>query len=118
MSKFDDNYDKIFGKDKPVQRGSFTQGPDGKLVPRGTAQTTVNAPALSIHKDFMSPIERVMITSPKQLAEHNKRHGVTNVADYGTDYIEKKAYQRVSDGEKYMKKSRREDINEAIARHS
>ena len=86
-SKFDDNFDAIFGKDKPVERGSFTQGPDGKMVPRGTIQTTQSTPALHIHQDFQSPIDKSMITSPKKLAEHNKRHGVTNMADYGTNYI-------------------------------
>ena len=117
MNNFLDNFDKIFG-DKPVQRGSFTQGEDGKLVPRGTVSTTPQGPVLHIHKDFMSPIDRKMITSPKKLAEHNKRHGVTNVADYGDSYVKNKAHARVNAGQKFLNETRRSDINEAISRHS
>ena len=118
MTSFKDNFNAIFGKDKPVERGSFTQTKDG-LVPRGTVATQVNAPMVMAGlPEFQSPIDKTMISSRKQLAEHNKRYGVTNVADYSNGYVEKKAVAREAAGQKYLNDTRRSDINQAIERHS
>ena len=118
--KFEDNFDKIFGKPKPVQRGSFVFGADGKMVPRGSfTPERVNAPMIMpALKEFQSPIDQSMISCRSQLEKHNKRHGVTNVADYGDGYIERKAHERVNAGKKYLKDTRRSDIHDAIQRHS
>jgi hypothetical protein len=121
QAKFDSNFDAIFGAPKPVVRGSFVQDPaTGKMVPRGTIQTTsVNAPSIMKPlQDFQSPIDGRIISSRQQLAAHNKQHGVTNASDYSPNYIENKAHERVDAGKKYLKETRRTDIHSAFDRHA
>ena len=40
--------------------------------------------------DFVSPIDGSVIRDYKQLSNHNKKHGVTNIADYGAGHFEKR----------------------------
>ena len=117
--RFDGNFDAIFGKPKPVERGSFTQAPDGSVVPRGTAQrTSVNGPmVMKPLEDFKSPIDGSIISSRGQLKAHNERHGVTNSSDYSEGYVAKRAVDRNEAGEKYLRETRRSDINSAFNRH-
>jgi len=117
--KFNENFKNIFGDGKP-KRGSFVQSADGKLVPRNEYERpeSVKAPMImGPLKEFKSPIDGTVISSRKQLAAHNKEHGVTNSADYSNGYIEKRALARNEAGAKHLQETRRTDINEAIERH-
>jgi hypothetical protein len=108
---------------------SWIQHPiTGELVPRNEyVRPCVNGTA-AVHGDlesFLSPIDRSVITDRRQLREHNKRHGVTNSADYGDNYGEKwfkrKAAERKEDANPFGKKAvseRRETINQAIDKHN
>ena len=100
---------------------SWIQDPKtGKLVPRETyvREAQVNAPmVMGPLKEFVSPIDGTVISSRAKLAAHNKRHGVTNSADYSGGYIENRARERVNAGEKYLKETRRTDINSAFNKH-
>ena len=118
--KFDANFDAIFGKPKPIERGSFTQDPKtGKLVPRGTVPTTPRSAVIMRGiEEFQSPIDGQVISSRQQLAAHNKKHGVTNASDYSPNYIENKAHERVNAGKKYLNETRRSDIGSAIDDHT
>jgi len=40
----------------------------------------------TVFEEFISPVDKTLISDRGQLARHNKRHGVTNIADYGPDY--------------------------------
>jgi hypothetical protein len=115
--KFNTNFDAIFGAPKPVQRGSFTQTADG-VVPRGEAQrTSVNGPmVMKPLQDFVSPIDQTVISTRGQLKAHNERHGVANSGDFSPGYVAGRARARNEAGEKYLKETRRSDINSAINR--
>jgi hypothetical protein len=114
--KFEAGFLKAFGNGKRVVGGSFTQGPDGKLVPRGTIpRTRVNAPTvLREIEEFKSPIDGSIISSRGQLAAHNKKHGVTNASDYSEGYIEKKATERVNSGNKFLKETRHKEVTTMV----
>jgi hypothetical protein len=111
---FEDNFDAIFG-DKPVERGSFIQTAEG-IVPRGTEiASRVNAPmVMKPLGEFKSPIDGQIISNRTQLAAHNKKHGVTNTADYSNGYVEKQAHKRVNAGRKDVKDSRTRDIKRLV----
>ena len=120
---FNANFEAIFGKeaDREPARGSFTQDPaTGGLVPRGAIEVNrVNAPlVMEPHRDFVSSIDGSIVASRQQLAEHNKRHGVTNAADYSTQFIEGRKKQREAAGQAMLKRTRVEDINRAIDMHT
>ncbi len=40
-------------------------------------------------ESFVSPIDGTVITSRPKLEAHNKKHGVTNIADYSAGHFEK-----------------------------
>jgi len=91
-----------------------------KMVEKGTmGGDSVNAPSvLREISAFKSPIDGKMVTTRRELAAHNKRHGVTNTSDYSNGYIEKRAHERVSNGKKFLKETRRTDIHRAINKFS
>jgi hypothetical protein len=114
------NFTNIFG-DKPPQSGAFVQDrTSGRLVPRQEYPSIdIDAPmVMKPLKDFKSPIDGQVITSRSQLAQHNRKHGVTNSADYNGGYIERKANERNAAGAKHLKDTRITDIQKAIQQHS
>lgn len=68
---------------------------------------------------FVSPVDGKLITGRAALREHNKRHNVTNVADYKNEW-ENKAKERASfysGDSKYDRERRREAIIRAVEKH-
>ena len=113
---FEDNFDKIFGKDKKVERGSFIQV-DGEIVSRETFHKTmeVNAPeVMKSFKPFKSPINGELITCREQLRKHHIMHETTDSRDYSNGYIENRARSRISNEKKAMHESRVNDLSQAI----
>lgn len=121
LEKFNENFDKIFGE-TDGKTGTYVRDPiTGKYVhvPCGTSasdpRARVNAPmVMKPLQEFVSPIDRQVISNRTQLAAHNKKHGVTNAGDYSNGYVERQAHKRVAAGEKYLKDTRRTDIGSAI----
>jgi len=64
---------------------------------------------------FRSPIDGTVITGRKALREHNKRHNVTNVADYSEEWKQKtRERERFYSGDpSYDRKRRTEHLKEA-----
>lgn len=114
--KYDANYEAIFGANKPSVRGSFVQCPiTHKLIPRSQPTVSVDAPlVMKPHEDFVSPIDGKVISSRRQLADHNKRHGVTNSADYSEEYMVDRARSRNAAGDKYLKDTRRQEVTHMV----
>ena len=58
------------------------------------------APGKPVHEiqgdiePFISPIDKSIISSRAQLREHNRRHNVTNAADYSPEFIAQRRRQR------------------------
>ena len=75
---------------------SWIQDPKtGKLIPRHEYQSEQETSHfVSAFTEFVSPIDGSTIANRDQLAEHNRRHGVTNIRDYGENYFENKAKER------------------------
>ena len=116
--KFDSQFTSIFGEFKRIKTGGYIQDPEtGKLLPRSEyvrPKENKSAMVMNPLQDFKSPIDGQIISSRPQLEAHNRKHGVTNSADYAGGYIEKKAAARNAAGEKYLKETRRTDINAAF----
>jgi|TARA_R110000803_G_scaffold56695_1_gene114070 hypothetical protein len=119
--KFDVNFDKIFGN-KCVKRGAYIQDPvTHKLVPRETFGSNTRPDAPMINKPFegfISPVDQKPIESRRQLAEHNKRHGVTDSRDYSANYLERATQQRETSSKRELKQSRISDIKRSIDLYS
>lgn len=77
----------------------------------------------SVHASFeafKSPIDGSIIAGPRGLREHNRKHGVTNVRDYGEGYFDRKAKERSADTIGANARGKAERINtikQAIHKH-
>jgi len=70
-------------------------------------------------KPFISPVSGELITDRKQLRDHNKRHEVTDIRDYGDGYFERKGKEKYEDQQgtsAAAKRDRRDLIQRAIYR--
>lgn len=47
-------------------------------------------------ESFRSPVDGSLISDRAQLREHNHKHGVTDLRDYGDDYFARKEQERQS----------------------
>jgi len=84
----------------------------------------VNTTKVHTMEEFRSPIDGSRIGCPSALREHNKKHGVTNISDYGENngaaYFENKAKQRsevLQCRDRDTRRQRRQVINQALGRH-
>ena len=59
-------------------------------------------------KPFISPIDRKPVTTRPQLEEHNRRHGVTNSADYPKEWVAERGKSIVRKQEQESKRQRKE----------
>lgn len=88
----------------------------GKLIPadeyvRPGPKTHMIMPDV---EPFQSPVDKSWITTRQQLKEHNKRHGVTNSADYPKDYVKSRADRRLNEQRRNDKQHRTELIQKAL----
>lgn len=90
--------ERIFGDKKP-ERGSWVIDKEtGKLVERGAASQSHAAAGPYIQNNiepFKSPITGELITCRKQLREHHKQHGTTDLRDYSPEHFRKKGQENV-----------------------
>jgi hypothetical protein len=112
---YKDNFSEVFG-DKPVERGSWVfDRAKGTLVPRDeyiNPTDSVNAPSVLKPLDpFVSPIDGRLIDDRSQLRAHNKEHGVTNVADYGEGYFERRGKEKYNDSIGNTKEAKLERVD-------
>ena len=122
--EYQNNYGAIFGSEK-AQRGSWVFDPvSQELIEKSAYRPSDNSPcAPAIHGSidaFVSPIDRSIIDDRGKLREHNKRHGVTNVADYGEDYFERRGKEKYAEQQgstKEAKEQRVDAIKRAMYEH-
>jgi len=69
---------------------------------------------------FVSPVDGKVITGRKALRDHDKRHGVTNAADYTNEWAQKKKEreQFYTPGAGYDRERRIEALKYAYDKHS
>jgi len=98
-------------------RKRYIQCPEThKLIPaeeyvRPTRQTHM---VMEDIKPFKSPIDGSVISSRPQLEAHNRRHGVTNSADYPKEWVANRGKQRLREQQRNLKESRRADLMKAF----
>ena len=63
-------------------------------------------------KPFVSPIDKTVISSRPHLEAHNRRHGVTNIADYSEQHFKAKSVEikNRSTGNTAEDKKQRNDV--------
>ena len=107
-----------------MARQRYIQDPKTlKLVPAEEYFREKESRSFTILDDiepFVSPVDGSTISSRSALREHNKRHGVTNVRDYGEGWFERKAKERddyVSGRSERAKQERLDTIQRALHKH-
>jgi hypothetical protein len=91
-----------------------------KMVVKGTQTHNNLSATVQGFKDFKSPIDGSIIGDRKQLAAHNLRHGVTNIADYGEQHFHKKGMERreiLDSKSETNRRGRREELHKQFRNH-
>lgn len=82
------------------------------------AQRALDAPMVMRDiETFVSPVDGSVISDRGQLRAHNKKHGVTNVRDYGDGYFDRNGremHKRRQGNTEKDKTGRREAIRESL----
>lgn len=63
---------------------------------------------------FQSPVDKSYITTRPQLEEHNRRHGVTNSADYPKEWVAKRGKSILREQEQRSTQDRKELLIKAF----
>ena len=63
---------------------------------------------------FQSPVDKSYITTRPQLEEHNRRHGVTNHADYSKEWLANRSKSKLRQQAREGKRQRKELIIKAM----
>jgi hypothetical protein len=82
-----------------MSRQSWVQDPiTGKLIPKDEyVRKSPDSPYIQGPLDpFVSPIDGRTIGDRKHLRDHNREHGVTNSADYSSEFMLKRSTERVA----------------------
>ena len=60
---------------------------------------------------FKSPVDGSVISCNSKLRDHNKRHGVTNVQDYGQAYFDKRGREKNREMLGQTRQAKQERVN-------
>ena len=97
---------------------SWIQDPKtGKLVPKDEYHQRKKSADFFVHaefEEFVSPVDKTVIRSREQLRLHNKKHGVTDMRDYGPEWFKRKHRERSDELTGRSTQARRERINDII----
>lgn len=96
-ANFENNFDRIFGTKEERDAKKAIEKADMEERWSKMENAMKNAKAVNVQagfEPFKSPIDGTIITCRSKLKEHNKRHGVTDIRDYGDEWFDKKAKER------------------------
>lgn len=119
-----ESYGRIFGKEQ-IKGGRYIQDPvTHRMVPVAEYDfhdDDCSAPSVLRPIDpFVSPVDGSVISDRSHLRAHNKRHGVTNVRDYGEGWFERRGKEKYAESQgttRVAKKERIEAIKHALYKH-
>lgn len=98
----------------------YIQHPEtGKLIPAEEYVRPNSAKSAYVMEDvkpFVSPVDGSVISTRRKLNEHNRRHGVTNSADYSKEYLKGRTDQRLKQQAREGKQDRVNKIRNALDR--
>jgi len=101
-SAFENNFDRIFGtKEELTKKRSEERATIDKNWEDWELATRLNVSKVnSVHgniEPFKSPIDGSIISCRSQLRAHNKKHGVTDIRDYGEEHFAKRGQEMYRD---------------------
>jgi len=113
--KYASNYDRIFGTaEERKAKASKEQAQMAKEVKKNKSAS------VQVFETFISPIDGQPVSNRAELKAHNKRHGVTNMSDYGEGYFAKRRaekHQEMLGNTPQAKEERRQLIEQQLYKH-
>jgi hypothetical protein len=77
--------------------GEFIERSEWEEINGKVPTRKMKSSACQILQEFASPIDGSRIGDFKQLSAHNEKHGVTNIADYGQAYFDKRGKEMTAE---------------------
>lgn len=111
---YGDNFERIFGSEK--ERKERKERADMVNIENHKHQAARSKSAYIMKpiEAFKSNIDGSIISDRKQLADHNKRNGVTNSADYSESYMNNRRASLANAQERVDKTRRIEALKETM----
>lgn len=108
---YGNNFENIFGSEKDRrQRADEVK----KETFKHAAAPSRSAYIMKPIEEFKSNVDGSIIADRKQLADHNKRNGVTNSADYSESYMNNKRSSMAAAEERTNKTQRIEALKQTM----
>ena len=87
---YENNYERIFGT-KEERKARHEKEKAERAEKAEKMEAAVKAAYVSgSFEPFKSPIDGSIISDPSKLRDHNKRHDVTDIREYGAEWFEKR----------------------------
>lgn len=97
----------------PAGKTTYVYDPVTRKCVEKSKRLNDSVHAIHTMEEFVSPIDQSIIRTPADLAQHNKKHGVTDMRDYSPAFLEKAQNERMSGFNKRGKQDRLNDLNRA-----
>ena len=111
QKQYGDNFERIFGSEQDRKdRADRVNIEENKHLAARSKSAYVMKPL----EEFKSNIDGSIISDRKQLADHNRRNGVTNSADYSESYMNNKRTSIAQAQERIDKPRRIEALKETM----
>ena len=108
--KFSNNYERIFGTEKNRQKQVDLYNAKASINQPSRKSAYINKPT----EPFKSHVDGSIISDRKQLKEHNQRNGVTNSADYSSDFMNQRRNSLGAAQDRTAKKERIEALQQTM----
>jgi hypothetical protein len=111
QKNYGDNFERIFGSEKErKERADMVNIEKHKHQAARSKSAYIMKPI----EEFKSNVDGSIISDRKQLADHNKRNGVTNSADYSESYMNNRRASIANAQERVDKTRRIEALKETM----
>jgi hypothetical protein len=107
---FEDNFDEIFGETK-AEPGRYVYDKEQNKCVLKQESSDIGYHIQGDIEPFVSPIDKTVITGRAALRAHNKKHGVTDMRDYGPEWFERRGKEKNADRLGQTKAAKQERIN-------
>ena len=108
--KFSNNYERIFGTEKNRQKQVDLYNAKASINQPSRKSAYINKPM----EPFKSHVDGSIISDRRQLKEHNQRNGVTNSADYSSDFMNQRRNSLGAAQDRTAKKERIEALQQTM----
>lgn len=117
---YESNFDRIFGTKEERKARREKEKAEAAEKQAKMAEAVKTAYISGTFEPFKSPIDGSVISDPSKLREHNKRHEVADIREYGDEYFKKRGeemYREKIGADERNVRERKQKLYEVLKYH-